>query len=119
MNRYSESAAILERGMQLVGRLPPLLMYAGSAYAGLGERGRALDIAEELRRMSEQRYLSPMYEGHVRIALGDLEEGFRLYDEAYERRSGWLMFTRAAATWDPVREDPRYLALLKRLKLDF
>jgi hypothetical protein len=29
------------------------------------------------------------------------------------------MFTRAAATWDPVREDPRYLALLKRLRLDF
>ena len=119
MNRYSDSAAILERGMQLVGRLPPLLMYAGSAYAGLGERGRALDVAGELRGISEQRYLSPMYEGHVRIALGDLEEGFRLYDEAYERRSGWLMFMRAAATWDPVREDPRYLGLLKRLKLDF
>jgi hypothetical protein len=30
-----------------------------------------------------------------------------------------LMFMRAAATWDPVREDPRYLALLKRPKLDF
>jgi TolB-like protein/Flp pilus assembly protein TadD len=119
LNRYSESAAILERGMELAGRLPPLLMYAGAAYAALGERERALDVAEELRRMSEQRYLSPMYEGHVRIALGDLEEGFRLYDEAYERRSGWLIFTRAAATWDPVREDPRYLALLKRLKLDF
>jgi hypothetical protein len=39
---------------------------------------------------------------HVRIALGDLEEGFRLYAEAYERRSGWLMFMRAAATWDTV-----------------
>jgi hypothetical protein len=69
--------------------------------------------------MAGQRYLSPMYEGHVLIALGDLDEGFRLYDEAYERRAGWLMFTRAAATWDPVRGDPRYLALLKRLKLDF
>ena len=119
MNRHSESAPILEQGMRLAGRLPPLLMYAGAAYAGLGERGRALEVAEELRQMSKQRYISPMYEGHVRVALGDLTEAFRLYDEAYERRSGWLMFTRAAATWDPVREDPRYLALLKRLKLDF
>jgi hypothetical protein len=76
-------------------------------------------VAEELRRMSGQRYLSPIHEGHVRIALGDRDEGFRLYDEAYERRSGWLMFTRAAATWDPVREDPRYHTLLKRLRLDF
>jgi tetratricopeptide (TPR) repeat protein len=119
MHRYSESVPIVEQGMRLAGRLPPLLMYAGAAYAGLGERGRALDVAKELRRMSGQRYLSPTYEAHVRIALGDFDEGFRLYDEAYERRSGWLMFTRAAATWDPVREDPRYLALLKRLKLDF
>jgi hypothetical protein len=59
-----------------------------------------------------------MYEAHVRVALGDLEEAFRLYDEAYQRGSGWLVFTRAAATWGPVREDPRYHALLERLKLD-
>jgi serine/threonine-protein kinase len=119
LNRYSESAAILEQGMQLAGRMPMLLMYAGSAYARLGERARALGIAAELRRISEQRYLSPMYEAHVRTALGDLAEGFRLYEEAYERHSGWLIFTRAEPNWDPLREDPRYLALLKKLKLDF
>ena len=54
-----ESAAILEQGMRLAGRMPILLMYAGSAYAKLGERARALGIAAELRGISEQRYSPP------------------------------------------------------------
>jgi len=118
IDRNLESAAILEQGMQLAGRIPMLLMFAGSAYAKLGERERALGIAAELRRISEQRYLSPMYEAHVRIALGDLAEGFKLYHEAYEQRSFWMLFTRVEPHWDPLRQDPRYLALLKHLNLD-
>jgi hypothetical protein len=103
--------------MQLAGRLPILLMYAGSAYARLGEHARALGIAAELRRMSEQRYLSPMYEAHIHTALGDRATGFELYEEAYQRHSGWLLFMRGP-DWDPVREDPRYLTLLKKVNLD-
>jgi eukaryotic-like serine/threonine-protein kinase len=117
LKRYSEAAAILEHGMQLAGRLPILLMYAGSAYARLGEHARALGIAAELRRMSEQRYLSPMYEAHIHTALGDRATGFELYEEAYQRHSGWLIFMRGP-DWDPVREDPRYLTLLKKVNLD-
>jgi serine/threonine-protein kinase len=117
--RYSESAAALEEGMRLSGRAPLLLMYAGAAYAGLGERGLARDIASEIRAISTQRHLSPLYEANVLRALGDLEEHFRLVEQAYEMRSGWMMFTRADPIWDPLREDPRYLALLKKLKLDF
>jgi serine/threonine protein kinase/tetratricopeptide (TPR) repeat protein len=118
MNRNLESAAILEQGMRLAGRMPMLLMFAGSAYARLGERERALGIAAELRGISERRYISPMYEAHVRTALGDLVEGFKLYEEAYKQRSFWMLFTRVEPHWDPLRQDPRYLALLKQLKLD-
>ncbi len=118
MSRDLESAAILEQGMQLGGRVPSLLMFAGSAYVGLGERTRALDIADELRQLSEEQYLSPMYEAHVRAALGDLDEGFNLFEKAYEQRSPWLLFTRVEPRWGPLRQDPRYLALLRKLKLD-
>jgi tetratricopeptide (TPR) repeat protein len=116
---HAESAAILEQGMQLIGRAPILLMYAGSAYAKLGRRERALDIVRELREVAAQRYLSPMYEAHVLASVGDLEGTFDLFDRAYELRSGWLIFLRAEPAWDPLRGHPRYLALLKKLRLDF
>ncbi len=119
MKMYSESATILERGMQLTGRVPILLMYLGSAYAKLGQRDRALDIAAELRRVARQRYLSPIYEGHILASAVDLEGAFDLDERAYELRSGWLIFTRADPIWEPLHGDPRYLALLKKLRLDF
>ena len=119
MGMHTESAAIVERGIELIGRAPILLMYAGSAYAKLGQRERALDIARELREGASQRYLSPIYEAHVLASLGDLTETFDLLDRAYELRSGWLIFLRAEPVWDPLRDHPRYLALLKKLRLDF
>jgi serine/threonine-protein kinase len=118
MRMYSESAAVLEQAIQLTGRAPLLLMYAGAAYAMLGKRDLALGIVAELREIAKQRYLSPLYEANVLGALGDLEEHFRLIEHAYEMRSAWMMFTRADPIWDPLREDPRYLALLKKLRLD-
>ncbi len=105
--------------MQLIGRAPILLMYAGSAYAKLGQRERALDIAGELRGVARQRYLSPLYEAHVLASVGDLEGTFDLYDRAYELRSGWLILLRAEPVWDPLHDHPRYRALLKKLRLDF
>jgi serine/threonine protein kinase/tetratricopeptide (TPR) repeat protein len=119
LGMHAESAAILEQGMQLIGRAPILLMYAGSAYAKLGRRERALDIVRELREVAAQRYLSPLYEAHVLASVGDLEGTFDLFDRAYELRSGWLIFLRAEPAWDPLRDHPRYLALLKKLRLDF
>jgi tetratricopeptide (TPR) repeat protein len=119
MGMHTESASILEQGMQLIGRAPILLMYAGSAYASLGERKRALEIAGELRELAGQRYLSPLCEAHVLAALGDLEGTFDLFDRAYELRSGWLIFARAEPKWDPLHGHPRYLALLKKLRLEF
>jgi serine/threonine-protein kinase len=119
MKRYSESAAALEEGMRLTGRTPTLLMYAGAAYAMLGQREMARAIAAELRATSEQRYLSPLYESHIRGALGEQEAADKLLERAYELRSGWLIFTRADPIWDPLRTEPGYLALLKKLKLDW
>jgi tetratricopeptide (TPR) repeat protein len=119
MGMQPESAAIVDRGIQLIGRAPILLMYAGSAYASLGQRERALEIARELRGLAGQRYLSPIYEAHVLASVGNLDGTFDLLERAYELRSGWLTFFRAEPAWDPLRDDPRYLALLKRLRLDF
>ena len=119
MEKYPEAAAALEEGMRLAGRAPLLLMYAGAAYARLGKRALARGIASEIRAISAQRHLSPLYEANVIGALGDLEEYFGLVEQAYEMRSGWMMFTRVDPIWDPLRKDPRYLALLKQLKLDF
>lgn len=116
---FPEALAEIERGMSLVGRLPLLLTYAGWAHAALGQRSEALGVLDELRQAAAQRYVPSIYSAQIRMALGDLDEAFELYDLAYQQRSGWLALLRTEPLWDPLRADPRFRELLRRMRLDF
>ncbi len=118
-NRPREALAELERGMSFLGRVPVLLTYAGWAHAALGQRDEALGILDELRGVAAERYVPTLYAAQILGALGHLDEAFRLYDLAYEQRSGWLVFLRGEPLWDFLRSDPRSVPLLKKMRLDF
>ena len=120
MGRFQEALTELEQGMAVAGRLPLLLTLTGGAYGRLGMRAKARAVLEELRQWSSHRYVSPMFEASVLGAMGEVDETFRLYDRAVEQRSGLLTFLRVAHEIPSiVRSDPRFAALLKKLRLDF
>ena len=50
--------------------------------------------------------------------FGDIDHAFDLLDRAYERRSSELLELRTEPWFDPLRDDPRFDALLKRMELD-
>ena len=60
-----------------------------------------------------------IYRSQILATLGRTDEAFALYDAAYEQRSGWLVFTRVEPLWDRHRADPRFRALISKLRLDF
>jgi hypothetical protein len=78
-------------------------------------------MLEELRQLSTTRYVSPIYQAYILGAMGELDETFRLYDSALEQRSGLLPFLRVThETASPaVVSDPRFAALMKKMRLDF
>ncbi len=116
---FPEALAELERGMSLVGRLPLLLTYAGWAHAALGQRNEALAVLDELRQAAAHQYVPSIYRAQILAGLGELDEAFELYDLAYQQRSGWLVFVRGEPLWDPLRSDPRFRELVRKMRLDF
>jgi tetratricopeptide (TPR) repeat protein len=118
---YQEAVSELEKGMEVAGRLPLLLQLTGCAYGRLGMHDEARKILSELRQLSSRRYVSPMFEAYVLGAMGELDEAFRMYDRAVEQRCGLLAFFRITheASNPAVRADPRFAALLKKVRLDF
>jgi len=117
---FAEALAEVERGTTALGRIPLLLVFAGHAHAALGDHDQALRLLAELRELGTRRYVPVLYEAHILIALGETDEAFRLYELAYQQRSGYLLLLRAEPTlFDPLRSDPRFVSLLKRLRLDF
>jgi TolB-like protein/Tfp pilus assembly protein PilF len=117
---YPEAAAELEAGMSVAGRSPVMLEEAGYAYGRSGLHDKALDTLRALREEASRRYVSPVCEARILVGIGELDEAFALYDLAYQQRSGYLAFLRVEPAREyPIRSDPRFVALLQQLHLNF
>ncbi len=80
-------------------------------YAGAGRREDALRILEEVRGSA----LYPLGVAYVSAALGEADAAFEWLEKAYERRSLELTWIRVTPIFDPLRSDPRFQDLLRRI----
>jgi len=53
----------------------------------------------------------------INTYLGDKEEAFRWLEKAVDGRPEWIPFLKVEPTLDPLRSDPRFSALLRRMGL--
>ena len=51
------------------------------------------------------------------MALGDKDRAFQWLDRCYEERSPWLGWLKTDPALDPLRSDPRFADLLRRIGL--
>ena len=68
--------------------------------------------------MSSRRFVSPFCTAIVYLGLGDRERALDGLEKAYEARSQWLTFLKVDRVFDPLRSDPRFIELLKKVGLD-
>jgi hypothetical protein len=54
----------------------------------------------------------------LHASLGDVDEAFRWLDVAIEERAPGLILLRVHPRLDPIRKDPRYRPLLRRVGLE-
>ncbi|MEO8449679.1 MAG: protein kinase [Gemmatimonadota bacterium] len=116
--KYAEAEAILTEA------------HAGSrgqfhAFASLGRlaalRGRRAETEQALQTLHEtagRRYVSPVDFARIYLALGDTDRTFEWIERAHEERRGWMVYLRVEPTLGPIRGDPRFTALLRRMRLD-
>jgi serine/threonine-protein kinase len=83
-----------------------------------GRRREAEAIRGELEARREREYVSPVPLTILAIALGDTDAAFEWLERCYEERRGWLAYLRVEPILDPLRSDPRFGMLLRRLRLD-
>ena len=89
----------------------------GHARAMEGNRDGALAALRELEQLSRTSYASPMQFAIVHVALGDRDAAFDWLERAYLVRDHDLAFIKVWAMLDPLRDDPRFAALIRRMGL--
>jgi len=87
-------------------------------YARAGRRREALRLLADLLQTAQTRYLSPVSVAIAYIGLGDFDNAFLWLDKACAERDFSLSSLKVEPVYDPLRSDPRFQALLRRLNLE-
>ena len=87
------------------------------AYAASGDRPRAMGEIEDLKKRSTGGEVLPFNLAIVHLGLGDLKLAIDYLERAYAADSQWMGWLKKDRMFDPLRSDPRFVALLKKLRL--
>jgi len=112
---FDRAIAEFNRSIELGGRSVNHVAVLGYTYGRAGNRGRANQCLGELTTRAAARHVSPMWFALVHLGLMDREGLFSWLNRAFEERDGSLILVTAAVEFDPVREDPRFKALLDKM----
>ncbi|HSJ65862.1 MAG TPA: protein kinase [Gemmatimonadaceae bacterium] len=93
------------------------LGYLGLTHAAAGRADEARDVLERLEHLATQRFVSPLDFALVHAGLGDVAQTFAALARAVEERVSDMARVNLLPWPDAVREDPRFEALLRELRL--
>jgi len=86
-------------------------------YAKSGFRIAQTRNVELLKQLAQRRYVDPADIAYEIAYLGDKEQVFFWLQKAYSEKSGGLQAIKIAKVLEPFRSDPRYIDLIKRMRL--
>jgi len=85
------------------------------AYASAGRRKEAQQLLDELTQISKKRKVQAWWFASMHAALGNKDQAFEWLDKAYQERPSEMIFFRVSPEMDPLRSDPRYQDMLRRM----
>ena len=112
---YEEGLSALEKYSAMSRRSTPSLALLAYSHARLGERKEALQTIDKLKAASKQSFVPVFFIALVYAGLADKDEAFTWLERACEERFNRLAYLKVEALWDPLRSDPRFAELLRRI----
>jgi serine/threonine-protein kinase len=116
--REAEAEAALREALALSPGDTHAMAVLGRVALRQGRPQEARAILAEFDAMARSRYVSPTDRAKLLLALGEYDEAFDYAERSRLERRGWLAYMRVEPLFDPLREDPRYLALRTRMGLE-
>ncbi|HYX90086.1 MAG TPA: tetratricopeptide repeat protein, partial [Myxococcaceae bacterium] len=116
--KYREGIDELQRALTINPRQPLLLGALAHAYARAGQRDEALNLVAEMKRIeAEEPGYAPFNMVYAYAGLGDKEQAFAYLERAYQERAGRMVWMNVDKYLDPLRSDPRFEDLVRRVGL--
>jgi TolB-like protein/DNA-binding winged helix-turn-helix (wHTH) protein len=112
---YPEAIAAFQRLSSQLGRQPLVVSDLAWAYGLAGRKQEAQKLINELNEIARHRYVAPILFMTAYIGLGDKDKALTWLERGYEEHDAWLVFLKVGPTWDPLRSERRFQAVLRRM----
>ncbi len=108
----------LEEAVSVTNRSPGVISALIWAYAHAGRRADALRLLGELKKRQQTGYVPAGAFVHAYLGLGDNDEAYTWFERAYREQSNILIYIKVFPLYDPLRGDPRFQDLVRRVGLN-
>ena len=115
---YQEAVAARQESMRLQGVSEDTIAGFLDAYATSGMDGYWRWVLDYMTEQAKRQYVLPIRFARLHARLGETDKAFDWLEKAYQERDGQLIWLKVSHNWDPLRDDPRFTDLLRRMNLE-
>jgi serine/threonine-protein kinase len=116
LGRHTEAVAALEYALLLSGASAEARCALGCAHARAGNAKAARENLATLQRSARDAYVSPVLIAQLHLALDEREQALDLIESALAERATDLVWLTVRSSFDPLRGNPRFTAVLRALE---
>jgi TolB-like protein/Flp pilus assembly protein TadD len=117
-NQPGDAIPVLEKSISVMNGSPASTGVLIRAYAHAGRRGDALRLLGELQKRRRAGYVPAGAFVNAYLGVGENDRAFDWLEQAYKEQSNILQFLKVHPYFDPIRADPRFADLVRRVGLD-
>ena len=112
---YAEAVAELQKAVELSRDSPTCIANLARAYVASGKREEAVKLLNTLKKRSTTGYSNASEIAMIYASLGDTDQAMNWLEKGFEERFNPGVLLRPG--FDPLRSDPRFQNLLRRIGL--
>jgi serine/threonine protein kinase/Tfp pilus assembly protein PilF len=114
---YEEGLSNIKKAYELSEGQTAILTGLGWSYAVSGQNDKAQKILDDLMKRAKKEYIPPFYFAKIHNGLGNKERALDWLDKAYEEHDISLVPIKTDETFDNLRSEPRFIALLEKMSI--
>jgi TolB-like protein len=116
--KYREAIVAFRRAVELSGGAPPMLGLLGLTLAQSGDTTEARSLLLRLQTISGQAHVPATSFAFIHVGLGEIEDALAWMDRAIDEGDALIIPIKTYPFLDPLRSDPRFQDLVRKMNLD-
>ncbi len=116
--RFEEGIVYQRRAVELSGGAPQMLGWLGLSLARGGNTAEAHTLLQRLEAIAAKAYVPPTAFAWINVGLGEFDEALVWIERAIDDRDPMIIPIKTYSCLDPLRSDPRFQALVRKMNLE-